>query len=218
MKIFYLLIPVLPLLLIGCSSTYNVADFPSKDKFYADFNKSASDKSLKIIMNNDSTINAGNGALISNDSLLITIPVQKEEKISRDNIEELIYNSYDPNIINKIILKNGKSITSDRISILPDSSVSFFDYVSTNESLSLNNVKKISYKNHWLGLPVGLIFGPLIGYGLGISLGEAISQSSFSSASSADKATIYVISSIGFVTVSVLGWVNGWTYTYIFNP
>ena len=79
-------------------------------------------------------------------------------------------------------------------------------------------MKKISYKNHWLRLPVGLIFGPLIGYGLGISLGEAISQSLFSSASSADKATIYVISSIGFVTVSVLGWVNGWTYTYIFNP
>jgi hypothetical protein len=218
MKIFYILISLSSLLLIGCSSTYKVTDFPSKAKFYADFNKSASDKSLKIFMNNDSTINAANGALISNDSLIFAVPILKEEKIRRDNIEEFIYNSYDINIINTVILKNGNSITTNNIQLLPDSSVVYWDYENTNKYLSLNNVKKISYKNHWLGLPVGLIFGPLIGYGLGISLSEAISQSSFSSASSADKATVYIITSVGFLTVSVLGWINGWTYIYQFNP
>jgi hypothetical protein len=220
MKIFCFLISLSSLLLIGCSSTYTVADFASKEKFYEDFNNSAGNKSLKIIMNNDSTINAGNGALISNDSLIFAVPILKEKKISRDDIEEFIYNSYDINIINTIILKNGKSITSDHIRSLPDSSVSYFDYVNTNESLSLNNVKWVCFKNHLLGVPIPLVSGTVIGTGFGILIGYSVSQegSSESSQNNGGYYTFIGLATIGIVTGGIIGWLNGWTYTYQFNP
>ena len=235
MKIFCFIISVLSLFLIGCSSTYRVSDFSSKDKFYEHFNKSASDKSLKIILCNDSTINVDNGTSISNDSLIFAVPILKEEKISRDNIEELVYNSYDINIINTVILKNGKLITSNNIQLLSDSSVAFWDYVTTNEYLSLNNVKKISYKNHWLGLPVPLISGTLLGVGLGILFVEvndtfssgssgsqsgsgANMQSSSNSQDGTDEYAFLGLSTIGILGGGLLGWINGWTYTYEFVP
>ena len=179
MKIFYLLTPVLLISLIGCSSTYTVADFASRDKFYEDFNNSAGNKSLKIIMNNDSSINVGNGAYISNDSLIFLVPILNEERINKNDIEELIYNSYDINIINTVILKNGNSITANNIQLLSDSSIAVWDYINAAESLPLNDVKKISYKNHWLGVPFSILPGAIVGFLVGygayfINLGQIL--------------------------------------------
>ncbi|MGA7721954.1 MAG: hypothetical protein WCA84_12370 [Ignavibacteriaceae bacterium] len=229
MKIFYLLISVLSLLLIGCSSTYKVSDFPSRDKFYEDFNKSASDKSLKIILDNDSTISADDGARISNDSLFITLPVLKQEKvINKDDIEDITVSIHD--MTTTIVLKNDKSVTAGSIDILPGSSVAIYNFENTYKYLSLINVKEISYKNHWLGLPVPLISGTLIGVGLGILFVEVNDtfssgsgsgsnfQSSSNSQRGADGYAFLGLSAIGIVGGSILGWINGWTYTYEFAP
>jgi hypothetical protein len=64
MKIFYLYISVFSLFLIGCSSTYKVSDFSSRYKFYDNFNESANDKTLKVILRNDSSFTAESGAQI----------------------------------------------------------------------------------------------------------------------------------------------------------
>ena len=128
-------------MLIGCSSTYKVSDFPSRDKFYEDFNNSASDKSLKIILNNDSTITVENGAVISNDSLFITLPVLKQEKvINKDDIEDIKVSIHD--MTTTIVLKNDKSVTAGSIDILPDSSVAIYNFENTYKYLSLINCKR----------------------------------------------------------------------------
>ena len=69
MKIFYLITAVFLLSLIGCSSTYKVSDFSSKDKFYEDFNNLARNKSVKVTLLNDSSFSINSGAAIQNDSL-----------------------------------------------------------------------------------------------------------------------------------------------------
>ena len=69
MKIFYLIATIFLLTLTGCSSTYKVSDFSSKDKFYEDFNNFTNKKTLKVTLNNDSSFIINKGAMISNDSL-----------------------------------------------------------------------------------------------------------------------------------------------------
>jgi hypothetical protein len=226
MKIFYILISLSSLLLIGCSSTYTVAGFPSRDKFYEDFNNSAGNKSLKIILDNDSTIFADDGARISNDSLFITLPVLKQEKvINKDDIEDIKVSIHD--MTTTIVLKNDKSVTAGSIDILPDSSVAVYNYVDTYEYLSLIHVKEISYKNHWLGLPVPLISGTLIGAALGIIVAESMSSSSSGSSepqggsrseSPSPWNAFLITSAAGILGGGIWGWITGWTYTYEFAP
>jgi hypothetical protein len=92
MKIYYLIFAVVSLLFIGCSSTYTIKSFSSKEKFYEDFNKSASGKTLTVVLTNDSTFVIGRGARVSNDSLftnidnpISTMPLKNIKRISYKN-------------------------------------------------------------------------------------------------------------------------------------
>lgn len=77
MKNLSLLIPIFIFFIAGCSSTYRVNDFSSKEKFYEDFNKSMHNKSVNVLLaNNSSFISSGN-VLISNDSLIFSNPNEK---------------------------------------------------------------------------------------------------------------------------------------------
>jgi hypothetical protein len=69
MKVIYLIGIVFILFLIGCSSTYKVSDFPSKEKFYDDFNKSINNKTAKVILYNDSSFSITGNIKIASDSL-----------------------------------------------------------------------------------------------------------------------------------------------------
>ncbi len=216
MKIYYLLISLSSLLLIGCSSTYKVSDFPSRDKFYEDFNNSASDKSLKIILNNDSTITAENGAVISNDSLFITLPVLKQEKvINKDDIEDIKVSIHD--MTTTIVLKNDKSVTAGSIDILPDSSVAIYNFENTYKYLSLINVKEISYKNHWLGVPIGFVSGIPVGLGAGYIIASIFKGNNQYSGNNANNIFLYIFFSSPIIG-GIWGWITGWTYIYEFAP
>ena len=96
------------LALIGCSSIYKVSDFSSKNKFYEDFNSFAKNKSIKIIMTNDSSFITSEGPYILNDSLIFTTITQKEETIDKNEIKDIKYSGNDmSNLSGRIILKNG---------------------------------------------------------------------------------------------------------------
>ena len=105
MKKFYLIIAVFALFFIGCSSTYRISDFPSKDKFYGDFNKFADNKNMKVTLTNDSSFTAEGKTEISGDTLIITMNVQKEEKINID-VKKDIYLSLPLSKIKEISYKN----------------------------------------------------------------------------------------------------------------
>ena len=121
------------------------------------------------MLKNDSIFTAINGAKISNDSLLIV--KRKVEKlqqiISKNEVSLIEYISRD--IPDKIILKNGKSLNFQRAKVLQDSII-IFDLENVYESLPLNKVEKISYKDQWSGFPYPVVISTLLGAGVGINL------------------------------------------------
>jgi len=58
MKILYLVLTLPPLLFIaiGCSSTYRITDFKSKNEFHKDVSKHIDNREVYMILNNDSTV------------------------------------------------------------------------------------------------------------------------------------------------------------------
>ena len=59
-----LLIPIALMLLMGCSSTYKVEENFSKEELFKDFNNSAQNKKVEVILNNDSSLTVPEGAEI----------------------------------------------------------------------------------------------------------------------------------------------------------
>jgi hypothetical protein len=223
MKIFDLLILLLSLLIIGCSSTYKISNFPSKDKFYEDFNKFAKDKSVKVTLVNDSSFYVENGAQIKNDTIysfgqeIIT----RNKKIPSSDTVEINYTDSIPNSA-EIILKDGEKYQANQIEFNGNSI--YFSYEdrisSTNKISSLNKLKCISYRNHWLGIPFGFLGGALLGIGIGgvISSYDAQHMGNVDMKNQAYLITLYYGTALGPILGSIVGWIIGWNYTYEFNP
>jgi hypothetical protein len=70
MKIYIYLI--LSLLLVGCSTTYTINNFPSQNKFYDSFNNSVQYKEIKVITKSDSIITTSS-AFIKSDTLFTAL-------------------------------------------------------------------------------------------------------------------------------------------------
>ena len=203
----------------GCSSTYTLKDFSSREKFYEDFNNFAADKNINIILINDTSITASYGGSISNDTLDAITNVQEiGKKLLKIEIKEIKY-YYKTNFTHpecRVILQNGKEFNEKNISILPDSSVEYTVTKKINRSFPINKVKEITYKNHWLGVPArffsGIISGAVIGfwaYSIITSNNEGANDAGF-----AFTAGI----GLGGLIGGVLGWLKGYNYTYQFNP
>jgi hypothetical protein len=215
------ILSILSFLLIGCSSTYKVSDFSSKDEFNADFNKSVYEKPVKIYLINDSSISASNGAEVLNDSLLFSLQTQKGKVILLKNSIKNIrfyFNKTNSSYSANIILNSGEILNEDNIELLPDSSISYG--VDKYESLPLNKVKNISYQNKSLGALLGFIYGIPAGYLTGNLLYRLFSNPI--GRGGAGSNAQYNLFLTGLVSVSVIGLiiglVNGYTYIYQFNP
>ncbi len=200
---------------IGCFSTYNVTDFSSKEKFYEDFNNSAGNKSLNIVLKNDSSITAVNGANISHDSLIFAMQIQRETKIlSKDEVRIIRYKGQ--NIFNTIYFKNGDSLIANNIYILSDSSIFAEYFDSTFEHLPIKIIKEVSYKNHWPAIIPGIVCG-ILGSFIIAGVGETDSRNSDSGIFASGAAMFYGVP-LGIITGGIIGWYIGYSYTYQFNP
>jgi hypothetical protein len=219
MKILLIVISTSVLLFTGCSSTYTIKYFSSKDNFYNDFNKFAGNKSLKVTLINDSSFISEEGVKISNDSLILpfmTPEVNKSVPFNEiKNIDYLSSNFTSPSA--EIYLKNGNKFYGRNIKITDDSIVNFIDYSrnSIYYSLPLIRIKKICYKERWKNLSAGLLGGA----GVGLITGLVIVSSYPNNKDHPDSYLTYIFSPvIGAVLGSAIGWIVGYTYTYQFNP
>jgi hypothetical protein len=222
MKHIYIIATLIPLIFTSCSSTYKVSDFPSKDKFFEDFNKSAYDKSLQVTLNNDSSFTNNNGAEIVNDTLYcLNIEIESiNKKISLSDIKEIKYSGSN---FRKglILLRDGKTFDAEEIDIYNDTVK--FSYINTINShkcsLSMNKVREVSYKNHWLGVPIPLITGTAAGIAAG-GLSAFVYDSSINTndKNSIDAGIFLGIASLGMIIGGIDGWINGYTYIYQFSP
>ncbi|MHB8338924.1 MAG: hypothetical protein ACYDEE_16030 [Ignavibacteriaceae bacterium] len=86
-----------------------------------------------------------------------------------------------------------------------------------NEHLSLNNIKKIIYKNRWLGIPPFLLAGSASGWFVGLMIGSIANNNTQEGGIKANN--VYLdIWGMGTIAGIVLGWLSGYNYIYEFNP
>ena len=216
-KTLNILLFISMIILTGCSSTYTIADFPSEDKFYKDFNKSANNKTLLVKLDNDSSFTFEGSANISNDSLTIIKLVKKEINISRGDIKDIIYSGSDMTKLSaKIVLKNGTSAKAKNVSLLADSSINALVIGSSYENFHINRIKEISYKNYWIGVPIRMITCTIGGFIASVLTANIIGTNNYTE----DEGfyVVWGITGIGLVTGLIWGGLDGYTYTYQFNP
>jgi hypothetical protein len=210
MKILNLIVGFLTLIIVGCSSTYRLSDFPSKKKFYEDFNKSAKNESLRIVLKNDSTIAAEYGAEISNDSLILNKFITKEQTIRRDEIKEIEYGAFNMTMR----LKNGKSFELKSNKILSDSLILVLYYEP--EYLPINKVNLICYKAHWAAVPAGIGLGIVSGFFIGSILIPTDDQDDGVIPSSFFLGLVSGFT-VGLISGGIVGYIIGDTYIYEFS-
>jgi len=207
------------LILIGCSSTYTTKDFSSKEKFYEDFNKSVENKNVKVTLMNDSSFNSRENTRIANDTLYFMSNLQAEKKIPLSEIQSIKHNyntsSLEDNV--KILLKNGEKYRSRNIKILSDSLLQFTMNKAIEKYLPLIEVKSVSYKNRWLGIPGRLLIGAAAGYVLGIYIGSSFNGKT---QSGYNKSTYFygLGAPVGALVGGIIGFITGYNYIYQFNP
>ncbi len=222
-KKFNYILTLLLFFITGCSSIYTVKDFSSKEKFYSDFNNSAKGKKINITFLNDSSITLENGAIVKNDSLFAVGYIYNKiyRTIPLKNIKNIEYTSYDYKSA-KILLKDGEVYDALQIKISKDSvDFVYMENASVKYGItSVSNLKKVVYKNRWLGTPVAAIIGTAIGYLIGSS-GAIKIKGGNGPGEDRNLAPFYAgiyCAPYGLVLGAIAGWLMGWNYVYKFNP
>ncbi len=212
----------LSFILTGCSSYYSIRYYNSQIEYQNKFNDFAGGKTLKIIMNNDSTINDAEGVVINNDSLNYTVSEENTKnthmKISSKDIEKIDYLSSDYKSAN-IVLKDGRKVSAKDLKAMKNDSLSFIDVTPEilKTSISLKDVKEVTYTNRWLGVPGGLLFGFFTGFGVGL-LGTFPTYDGGMTKTYDRFGSTLEGTALGIVIGPVAGWIVGAKKTYKFNP
>ena len=227
MKLFYFSVPIIFLLFIGCSSTYRVTDYPSKEKYHESVNSFIKYTDVNVITA-DSSLTAKEGSKIKNDTLDVIKSIQeKKEQISLRDIKEIKYfgKAYEePSAF--IWLKNGKEIKRDKIKILPDSSIQFRNIQITSEYIPIDNVKEIRYHNRGIGAVIYALIGSGSGFILGAISGATGIYPHVNDGGNEpltfDSGTSMILGAfggvvIGAVTGAIIGYIVGFDRVYQFN-
>jgi hypothetical protein len=218
-KNIYSLLSVLALLLMGCSSTHTIKDFPSKEKFYQDFNNSAKNKDVKIILVKDSSFAINDGIALENDTLFSYVILEGKDSRSfaLSEITEIKYTNNDYKSAS-VLFKNGDKLIGEDIRTNRDSIyfVTMKKLLTRNNIISINKVKTISYKNRLIRIPLGILAGGLIGLVSGIFYASRPNTSKDDSG--LISGSIVGGAVIGVLIGSIVSYCIGYNYYYQFNP
>ena len=216
MKLYYLSLIIIFMFLIGCSTTYKVTNYFSKEDLYKKANSSMKSRDVNVVTI-DSSFTAFEGSRIKDDSLQIVAKIQ--ETLSLKDIKKIKYygNAYEAPPAS-ILLKSGKELNTENVKVLPDSSVQFINI--TNENIPLANVKHLNYTNHWVSMIPGFFGGAAIGAAIGAT-GWIIKvpEGGLFSGNKIDHGSSAVVgATFGIVIGIVVGAIIGKDYTYQFGP
>ena len=216
---YYLIVVFISLVILGCSSTYTIKDFSSKEKFYDDFNNFASSKSLDVELINDSSITVSNGFILGDTLYTPGFRIdRKSGKIALSDIKKIDYTGSDYKSA-KLLLKNGSQISVEEINFTNDT-LSYTNSITQDVAMPLSKIKKVSYKNRWFSTPAGFLSGGIIGAYIGSKFptySNHISNSGIQGSEQNINSALYGLGS-GVIIGTVTGWLIGYTYTYQFNP
>ncbi len=213
-KIYLFIFLIFSVILIGCSPIYTVKDFSTKEKFYDDFNKSVRDQSIKIsLLNNNSQI-FGEKAIIKNDTLIVSLSRQIKRTINKNDIQNINYFGKDMNHLSaNIHLNNGEIIKVKNININSDSSITTDILEIQGKHIPVSELSAVSYTKHWIGLPIGIISGTVVGFFTSALLNGDRNNNSGDSGNG-----LYIIPIVEVIGGGVFGWIEGFHYTYQFYP
>ena len=215
MKYFYLPIPILFLFLIGCSTTYRISNYSSKEEFYKDINNTIKNRSTDIVAN-DSSYTLSEGSKIKDDTLYTIVKIPYKKIPLRDTREIKYFGETYEEPSAYIWTKSGKELNAENVKIMPDSSLQFTDI--TSDHIPLDRIKEISYKTRGIGIPLGFAGGILVG-GLIGSTGWIINIKEGGQPPFLFNAGTSILygATIGAVIGSIIGYIIGWNYVYWFK-
>jgi outer membrane lipoprotein SlyB len=198
------IVSIFCLISAGCVSNYSISDYSSEEQFYQRINYWAKNKSVNVALKNDSLISSSEGIEIKNDSLYFISrkTEKKNEVISLSSIADVNYSSIDYNSAH-ILLKNNQEFQAENIIIIPDSMrFQSVKIVVIQNPIAVAEVKEISYKNRWEGVPTGFLGGAVAGGLIGLSVYEG------------NGALIGAVS--GAFIGGIIGWIIGINNNYKF--
>ncbi len=219
-SIYYLIVVFFSLVISGCSTTYTIKDFSSKEKFYEDFNNFASSKSLDAELINGTTITVINGYILGDTLYTTGFRIdRKSGEIALSDIKKIDYTGSDYKSAN-LLLKNGSQISVEEVNFRNDT-LSYTNSIRQEVAMPLSHIQKVSYKNRWFSTPAGFLSGSIIG----AYIGSKFPSYSYHTSMSTGKqeidqninSALYGLGS-GVIIGTVIGWLIGYTYTYQFNP
>jgi len=217
MKNIFIVIALLFIFLTGCSSTYKVTDFPSKEKFYEEFNNSFKEREAKVTLVNDSSFFVRSGVEINHDTLLSFEKL--EEKIHRrfalSDVADIGF-SGSTTTSASVVLKDGDKLTGAEVKVTKDS-ISFVgvkSLITSNTVAQIDKVKTVTFKNRWYGLRLWAITGALTGGCIGL-----LNVKSFSTSHWESQELMYfpIGAGVGFIIGAIGGYFFGYPITYEFN-
>ena len=220
MKNIYGLFFLLALLLMGCSSTYTIKDFPSKEKFYEDFNNSAQNKDVNVTLINDSSFTINDGTVLENDTLISYGKLEGKDKRSfaLSDITEIRYANNDSSSAS-VLFKNGDKLRGENIITDHDSIyfVTMKTSIARNNIVPIDKVKKVSYNNRLIRMPLGLLAGAPLGLLSGIVLGHVFHTTDDKGYPDVSNITIEM-TFVGTLAGIIVSCIIGYNYIYQFNP
>jgi len=220
MKKIYLVGAFILIFFTGCSSTYNVTDFPTKEKFYEEFNDTFKEREAKVTLVNDSSFIAQNGVEINHDTLFSFEKL--EEKIHRRFALSDVADIDLPGSTTtsaSVLLKNGDKLTGDEVKVTKDS-ISFVEskrLLVMNALVPTDKIKTISYKDRWRRLPLGVLAGAPLGFLSGIALVSIFKIKDYHG--DADYlGTSLQMTMVGLLAGCITSYLIGFDEIYQFNP
>jgi len=225
MKTIFLQIALFLMLFVGCSSTYRVNDFSSKEKFYNDFNNSFKSKEVKVTLINDSTFTADKGVVVKNNLVVCysTVEDKRPQKFILSDLSAINF-AGNNNQSAKIILKTGEEFNAENVLTTKDS-INFTEVrgILNIDTFPMDNIKTVSYNDGWKSISAGarngLVCMPLAGYYIGKTITQQMGGNSTPKDRESQEFTGFFLGiPLGLITGAIVGYIVGYDVHYQFNP
>lgn len=225
MKNIYLFGILFILFFTGCSSTYKVTNFPSKDKFYEDFNETFKEREAKVTLVNDSSFYVDKGVVVKNSLVVCysTVEDKRPQKFILSDLSSVTFGGKE-NKSAKIILKSGVEFSGENVSTVRDS-INFTEVrrLLKIDSFPIDKVRTASYVSNWKGVFPGMKLGFATASLLGYFVGKNITQQKGGNSTPNERESqeftgFFLGGTLGLLTGAIVGYIVGYDISYQFTP
>ena len=212
--------------LTGCYPVNSIENYTSKTEFYNEANSAFEGKEVKVtLLRSDSTFYIKQ-TVLHNDSISFW-PSQeyKIQDFKRSDIKKVEYENKDyDNLCARIELSNGEIFNLEKVTMTKDSLLNCRVLITKKETIPIQAVKNICYKNYW-SIPVGFGIGTAAGFVVGGLLLSSVKEksknespsslgiTSFMEGEAAYGGSVYLGAIVGIIT----GWIVGGRTTWEFS-